>query len=77
MRRLSKKELRGYVADGLAVDITEYNHAAAIDLWRRCDFDKIGYCSGSYGISGGLVQDRKTGIMYAILARTVALLTIF
>lgn len=71
MRKYTLRELRGFVRLGIAVD-------ASIELpenWR--ELDKIGYSTGIYGISGGLLEDPRTGEKFVILNRSSNLYRIF
>ena len=77
MKKFSKSMLKGLINSGRAADITEYDHAEVCRFTESRRLDKIGYCSGTYGISGGLLQDRKTGELFAITKRNIALLTVF
>lgn len=71
MRKLTLKEIRRFIALGMAEDITtkfdEINEPV----------EKVGYSTGVYGLSGGLLQGRKTGKMYAITARSSTLFRYF
>ena len=77
MKKISKKELRNYIALGLAKDINSLSLEECRALNTECDFEKIAYCTGKYGISGGLFKDKKTGDMYAITARNTNLFYFF
>jgi len=77
MKKISKKELKSYIALGLAKNINclSFNECRALNA--ECDFEKVAYCTGIYGISGGLLKDKKTGNMYAITARNTNLFYFF
>lgn len=77
MLKISKKELRNYISLGLAKDINCLSVEKARALNAECDFEKVAYCTGTYGISGGLLKDKKTGNMYAITARNTNLFYFF
>jgi len=47
------------------------------DFLHAHSLEKVGYSSGVYGINGGLLQDSKTGQLYAITARNTALAMAF
>lgn len=72
MRKYTQKELKNLVAIGAAVDLT---NAPADEI--PAYYDRIGYSSGIYGINGGLIQDPKTGKLYAICARNTMLARVF
>lgn len=69
MKKYTQKELKRLISTGFAIDIT---HAEEIPA----NLEKIGYCTGVYGIAGGLLQDHN-GQLYAITKRTSNLLRIF
>lgn len=73
MRKYTQKALRELVKLGAAESITNYNFNQMKEFLQSHDLDKIGYSSGVYGINGGLLQDTKTGQLYAITARNTAL----
>lgn len=75
MRKYTLKELKNFVRCGMAHDITNAPEAEILTLWKRCE--KVGYSLGTYGINGGLIQDRETGEFYAITARNSNLFRIF
>lgn len=68
MRKYTQKELKAYVTDGIAKDITTAHDFQAIP--ER--YDKIGYSSGVNG-GNGLLLRGESGQLYAITARTTAL----
>lgn len=73
MKKNTQKALRELVRLGAAESITNYNFSQMNEFLHSHDLDKIGYSSGVYGINGGLLQDTKTGKLYAITARNTAL----
>ena len=77
MKKISKKELRSYIALGLAKSIDRLSVGECRALKAECDLEKVAYCTGTYGISGGLLKDKKTGNMYAITARNTNLFYFF
>jgi hypothetical protein len=77
MKKYTQKEIREFVRLGLAIDITNYNHAEMWNFLKSHRIEKVGYSSGIYGINGGLLIDEETGEKYAITARSTALLTAF
>ena len=73
MRKYTQRELKTLVRTGVAVDITNHGTAEYRALIEKeKDLDKLGYSSGVYGISGGLLQGQETGTLYAITARSTA-----
>ena len=71
-------EIRGYIAAGAAVNISNYAFNAVQELQTSENgFEKIGYSTGLYGINGGLVKGRTSGQLYAIKNRSAALFQIF
>ena len=77
MRKYTQRELKAAVALGYAEDITHYSNIEAYNLSKTADLEKVGYTSGIYGIAGGLLEDKRTGNRYAILARNSALFYFF
>ena len=73
MRTYTKKELKNLVAIGAAEDIT----AAKWDDIKNLNLERVGVCSGLYGISGGLLKDADSGELYAVTARNSMLLRLF
>ena len=77
MRKYTQKALRELVRIGAAENITNYNFEQMRDFLQAHSLDKVGYSSGVYGLNGGLLQDTKTGQLYAITARNTALCMAF
>lgn len=75
MRKYRLKELRELVRCGMAHDLTNASEFEILEQWKHCE--KIGYCSGIYGINGGLLKNTETGEYYAITARNSNLFRIF
>lgn len=75
MRKYTLKELKNLVRCRMAHDITNAPETEILTLWKRCE--KVGYSLGTYGINGGLIQDRENGDFYAITARNSNLFRIF
>lgn len=71
MNKTTLRTIKDYVRLGIATDVTNY---ASEDL-PKC-YNKICYSSGTYGINGGVYED-KEGNMYAITARNSNLYRIF
>lgn len=64
MKKYTLREIKRFVSLGLAQDITTANRPAIKE-----PFEKIGYSAGIYGINGGLLQGKSSGVLYAITAR--------
>lgn len=77
MKKITKKELKNYITLGLAKSLDNCSHNECRTINASCDFEKVAYCTGIYGISGGLLKDKKTGDMYAITARNTNLFYFF
>lgn len=77
IRKMTQKQIKDYVRDDAAIDITNYGFDEMKDFLHSHDLDKIAVSRGTYGINGGLLQDRDTGEMYAITARNSALMMAF
>lgn len=67
MRKYTQKEIKNFVALGLAENITNCSFEEANELRRR-GLEQVGYSCGTYGINGALFQD-DGGQLYAITAR--------
>lgn len=74
MRKYTQKELRQLVRLSVAEDYTNKPSEYIYTLRR---LEKVGYSSGVYGISGGLMQDPETGTLYAIVGRCSNLFILF
>ena len=77
LRKYTKREIKETIRYGLATDITKLNFTKLNELRKSHDLEKVGYVPGKYGIAAGMLQDRKTGEMFAILERNSALLMMF
>lgn len=77
LRKMTQKQIKDYVRDGIAIDITNYEFDEMNQFLREHNLDKIAVSRGVYGMNGGLLQDRDTGEMYAITARNSALMMAF
>lgn len=73
MEKKTLKEIRSYIALGIAEDITRKSFEEIEALRTSADLQKIAYSVGVYGISGALLQDRTSGKMYAITSRSTSL----
>ena len=77
IRKMTQKQIKDYVRDGAAIDITNYGFDEMDQFLREHNLDKIAVSRGVYGMNGGLLQDRDTGELYAITARNSALMMAF
>lgn len=77
MRKMTQKAIKNYVVDGVAVDITDYSFEQVKKFIHSHTLEKIAYSCGTYGINAGLLQDVKTGKLYAITTRNSTLSMIF
>ena len=77
IRKMTQKQIKDYVRDGAAIDITNYGFDEMDQFLREHNLAKIAISRGVYGMNGGLLQDRDTGEMYAITARNSALMMAF
>ncbi len=69
MKKMTLKEVKNMVNLGLAKDVTNSKNVP------KCD-EKVGYCVGVYGISGGLYFDTDNNLC-AIKCRNSNLFRIF
>ena len=77
MKKYTLKQIKNFIAEGIAEDITNYSFEAVNTLRKENRLEKIGYSSGVYGINGGLLQDTESGKLYAIDARNATLMQLF
>ena len=78
MEKYTQKEIRSFVKNGIAVDITHHSNPERNELEAREGWlDKVGYSSGLYGINGGLLKGHKSGTLYAITKRSTAIFIYF
>lgn len=77
LRKYTKREIKDYIRAGFATDITELSFSDLKEWRNGRSLEKIGYSSGIYGISGGIIKDKNTGELFAITERTTALFSIF
>lgn len=68
----TQRELRQYVATGMAYDITLYSCSQVDALRRMHHLDTLAVSYGVYGINGALLRD-ETGTLYVIIGRAGAL----
>lgn len=71
--KISKKEIKRYITNGLAKDITFNGFSENNELREQCDFDVLAISTGTYGMTGALLIDRKTNQLYAITERNATL----
>ena len=76
MKQFKKKELKDFIENGIAQDITELSTEQIYNLKANHDLDKIGYCHGINGISGGLLMDEARKL-YAVTKRNSTLFILF
>ena len=78
MEKYTQKEIRSFVKNGIAVDITHHGNPEQNELEAREGWlEKVGYSSGIYGINGGLLKGHNSGTLYAITKRSTALCIYF
>lgn len=73
MRKYTQRDLRSFATQGMATNITNYSLVECQMLSANTDLRKEGYSTGTYGLSGLLMKDAKTGDFYVIFKRTTAL----
>lgn len=74
MKKYTQKELKNFVALGIAEDITYGDNDTRRELEEKEGFyTQIGYSAGVYGCNGMLLKGHNTGTLYAITARTTAI----
>lgn len=71
MKQYKQKDLKALVNSGAAIDITTADEDR---IPKR--FDKVGYSHGVYGMNGCLIQDRDSGLLYAVTSRSTNLFRI-
>lgn len=65
----TKKAIRELINCGIAEDITNYSFEQGEALRKSADLETVGTSHGTYGMTGAILRDRKTGKQYAITAR--------
>lgn len=74
MTKYTQKQLREFVRNGHARDITDADNNKRNDIEAEEGFyTQIGYSIGIYGCNGALLKGHATGQLYAITRRTSAL----
>ena len=70
---MTKKEIKAYIKNGIAKDITNIGSQEAYKLCETIHKDVIGISYGVYGMTGAIIKDTNTGDFYAITARNSVL----
>ena len=65
MKQYKQKEIKAMVISGAAIDITSADEGRIPK-----HFERIGYSHGINGMNGGLIQDRDSGLLYAVTSRS-------
>ena len=73
MERMSKHYINSLVTGGYAMEVDD----KACEELLKHGYTKVGYASGVYGISAGVVVDDVTGIEYVIPQRNSMLFKLF
>lgn len=73
MEKFTQKQLRAFVADGAAIDLTHAISRADAGIESDDYLKQIGYAAGIYGCNGKLLLSHKTGQLYVVTRRTNAL----
>lgn len=73
MTKYKQKDIKALVADGAAIDITNYDSCMHEQLQAIDHPECIGYSIGTYGINGLLLRGRNSGTLYAIPSRASAI----
>ena len=75
MEKYTQKEIRSFVKNGIAVDITHHGNPERNELEAREGWlEKVGYI---YGINAGLLKGHNSGTLYAITKRSTAIFIYF
>lgn len=72
MERMTQKEIKRFVALGVAEDITYLSFDACEALRKTHNFTTLNVSMGVYGMNGALLRD-ESGELYAITSRTSTL----
>ena len=75
MKKMNLKEIKGYVNNGVAIDLATLTNKE-IDNLSKQYIEKVGYSIGVYGLNGGMFEDYD-GNLYAIVGRTTNLFRFF
>nr|DAL17525.1 MAG TPA_asm: hypothetical protein [Caudoviricetes sp.] len=71
-KRMTQKEIKRFVALGVAEDITHLSFDACNALRKAHNFTTLNVSTGVYGMNGALFKD-ENGKLYAITSRTSTL----
>lgn len=69
MERYTLKQLKSFIDNSCAIDISHYTDDEIFKLKRKNNLQKIGYVVNKYGCNGLLLQDYDTKILYVVLTR--------
>lgn len=72
MGKMTQKEIKRFVALGVAEDITYLSFNACDNLMNAHTFTTLNISTGAYGMNGALLRD-EAGKLYAITSRTSTL----
>lgn len=72
MEKMTQKEIKRFVALGVAEDITYLSFDACNALREAHSFTMLNISTGVYGMNGALFKD-ENGKLYAITSRTSTL----
>lgn len=74
VRKMTLREIKGYVSTGAAEDLTNLSFKEMDDfLFTRPGLEKIAFSTGIYGVNSLLFCDPVTGELFAITKRSTAL----
>lgn len=71
-KRMTQKEIKNFVALGVAEDITYLSFDTCNALRKAHSFTTVNISIGVYGMNGALFKD-EAGKLYAITSRTTTL----
>ena len=70
MKKVTQKEIRSYITEGIAVDLKVWSrNAIRARQIAEGGFTDVLYSSGACGINGVLAQGYCTGALYAVVGR--------
>lgn len=69
MTRYTLKQLKDFVDNSCAINISKYNDDQIFELKRKHNIIKIGYAINKYGCNGLLLQDYDTKELYVVISR--------
>lgn len=75
MKKMTLKEIKNYVNNGVATDLATLTSEEINNLSKKY-IEKVGYSIGVYGLDGGMFEDYD-GNLYAIVGRTSNLFKFF